>query len=313
MLRVMAIEEPTLLDSGGGTVHQARHERTHLFGPVADKWRSPVASGICAGGWACICASLALATSFSLDTAGVHIRREVERGLAQWLGWRAAPAYRIARSWPSPWRDTWCRRCGAGGMHGASLVGCVQCAHRTLPWVGVARRGDWADFVDAIADLKYRRRWDIGQHLGRQLGEVIRVEHGALLGDAVAVIPVPMARVRRMQRGIDHAAVLAKAVASTLGLPMVQALRRSPGPVQAGQSRAKRLREQMPGLQCTKAGRALPKGTVVLIDDVRTTGQTATSVCQALGCRLVLLGVVAVSDGPNASRGQAGLGHWGNP
>jgi hypothetical protein len=45
MLRVMAIEEPTLLDSGGGTVHQARHERTHLFGPVADKWRSqwPVA------------------------------------------------------------------------------------------------------------------------------------------------------------------------------------------------------------------------------------------------------------------------------
>ena len=233
---------------------------------------------------------------FAVMLNHMNLSRDIERGLAQWLGWRAAPAHRLARSWPSPWAQAWCRRCGATAVCCCTLVGCLKCQHKSVPWIAAARLGGWSAFINPIAALKYRRRWDVGLHLGRKLADVIRIEHGALLADAVAVVPVPMPWGRRMRRGIDHAAVIGKGVAQGLGLPLVKALGRGAGSTQAGQSRAIRLRARMPGVCLTRRGLQLPTGTVVLVDDVLTTGRTATTVCQALRCHSVVLAVVAVSD-----------------
>lgn len=237
------------------------------------------------------------ARGFATMLHRMELTQDIERGLAQWLGWRAAPAHRLARSWPSAWAQGWCRRCGATAAQGSTLVGCLRCHHKPMPWVAAARLGRWSQFIEPIVALKYRRRWDVGLHLGRKLAEVIRIEHGRLLSEAVAVVPVPMPRHRRMQRGVDHAAAIGIAVAKGLHLPLVQALGRRGGSTQAGQTRSLRLRARMPGLCLTRAGRQLPAGTVVLVDDVLTTGRTATTVCQALRCHCVVLAVVAVSDG----------------
>ena len=139
----------------------------------------------------------------------MRIRHAFERGLAQWLGWRSPPAHRFATSWPDPWADRWCRRCGGGAAEGSVLVGCLRCRLKSMPWAAVARLGRWTDLAEPIAALKFRRRWDVGLHLEKRLSEVLRIEHGGLLDNAVAVVLVPMPRWRRVRRGVDHAAVIA--------------------------------------------------------------------------------------------------------
>lgn len=232
----------------------------------------------------------------------------IERALAAWLGWRAPPAAWVARSWPDPWSRNWCRRCGCE-CSGTVLqetgppLGCSACLASSLPWVGVARLGDFGRLGDAIADLKYRRRWELGRHLGRRLARVAQVDFPRVARAAQAVVPMPMPGRRRRQRGIDHAAIIANAMAARLGLPMRRALVRGDGPRQTGTSRAARRRAVMPGLRLTNGSGIEPELPVVLVDDVLTTGRSCANACRALGCPTVLVAVAAVADPGRPAKG----------
>ena len=120
--------------------------------------------------------------------------------------------------------------------------------------------------------LKYDRRPSIARHLARRM----RAAGTEVLAGADILVPVPLHRSRQRERGFNQARQLAK----HLGLPVVNALRRIRStPSQADLPASKRL-ANVRGAFATRAD--VDGLTIVLVDDVATTGATLNACAAAL-------------------------------
>jgi ComF family protein len=96
------------------------------------------------------------------------------------------------------------------------------------------------------------------------------------------VVPMPLHWRRKWQRGFNQAELLARRTARRCGIPVANAVRRiRPTSAQAGLSNAQR-RENVAGAFRFKTRRAIQGRRVLLIDDVMTTGATASACALAL-------------------------------
>jgi predicted amidophosphoribosyltransferase len=91
------------------------------------------------------------------------------------------------------------------------------------------------------------------------------------------IVPVPTAPLRTRARGFDPAAEIAAALAEEAGLPLSLCLARSGIGRQLGKRRAERVGHP-PRVRTTSQ----PPRSVLLVDDVLTTGATLSSCAQAL-------------------------------
>ncbi len=114
-----------------------------------------------------------------------------------------------------------------------------------------------------------------------------------------AVTWVPASRQGSRSRGYDPGRILGRAAASAIGVPAQRLLVRRPGPNRVGSGRVERLSGPM--LRCPL--RCQP--TVLLVDDVVTTGASMAAAARALraaGATSVLGLVVAVAGDTPAIR-----------
>jgi len=96
------------------------------------------------------------------------------------------------------------------------------------------------------------------------------------------VVPMPLHWRRKWQRGFNQAELLARRTARRCGIPVANAVRRiRPTSAQAGLSNAQR-RENVAGAFRFRTRRAIQGRRVLLIDDVMTTGATASACALAL-------------------------------
>lgn len=189
----------------------------------------------------------------------------------------------------------YCPRCGRGVGPGEVVeFRCGACRDQRLPWGGFVRLGAYeGPLREAIHDFKFNRWHAVGEHLGGALGAAVaeRLRLVARVSDEpedrvlgrTVVVPVPMSAWRRSSRGIDHASVLAGAVARGAGLPMRRVLRRRHRPTQTGLSAAAR-RSNLKGAMVAggDASWAASVRVIVLVDDVTTTGSTLREACRAI-------------------------------
>jgi ComF family protein len=191
-----------------------------------------------------------------------------------------------------------CPRCA----HSAPKVtvtpdGCPQCFKLKFPWATVTRLHDYrGPIIGAVHAMKYHGRWPLAQKLAGKLA--IRVQRRNLLDPQTLVTPVPMHWLRRLSRGYNHAHVIAQSVASSLNLPCLPLLKRTRNnPAQVGLSRADRLenlKNAIAPLPIDLTGR-----TILLIDDVTTTGATLQACAKALkqaGASRIHIAVIAVAS-----------------
>jgi ComF family protein len=111
-----------------------------------------------------------------------------------------------------------------------------------------------------------------------------------------AIVPVPLYWRRRLQRGFNQAELLARGLSRRTGIPGLKALRRvRPTSTQAGLSNNGRRQNVARAFR----SRSVQGRRILLIDDVMTTGATASSCALALkqaGARRVVLLTVARVD-----------------
>jgi len=123
-----------------------------------------------------------------------------------------------------------------------------------------------------VHGLKYGDRMDLVPMIGRWM---IRAGH-ELLGDADALVPVPLHWRRRWQRGYNQAEVLARAIGRETRTPVHRLLRRIRNtPYQSAHTPAER-RASVRGAFASAGKVNLTGKVVLLIDDVLTTVATQT-------------------------------------
>lgn len=120
------------------------------------------------------------------------------------------------------------------------------------------------------------------------LGRAVRLMHRALGEDAARVdviVPVPLHWRRLLRRRYNQSALLAFGLAELLARPCMPGLLRRvrPTPPQARLSRAERLKNMRHAFAAPqKLHAALQHKTVLLVDDVVTTGATVDACARAL-------------------------------
>jgi len=125
--------------------------------------------------------------------------------------------------------------------------------------------------------LKYQNRPCYGVPLGRLMGEAFAERYPTPDG----VVPVPLHRTRRLERGYNQSATLAEGMAEALNCPSRPDLLARPYPTrsQTGLSREERWRNVRDSFS---ADPAAADGHWLLVDDVLTTGSTAVAAGQTL-------------------------------
>ena len=116
------------------------------------------------------------------------------------------------------------------------------------------------------------------------------------------VVPVPMHWRKSLDRGFNQSELLARELARKRNLPLAKALRRKrAGSVQASLSSAER-RRNVAGVFEVRSAKDIHNQRILLIDDVMTTGATASawaSVLKRAGAKSVTLLTVARVDRRN--------------
>lgn len=128
----------------------------------------------------------------------------------------------------------------------------------------------------AIHTFKYRRRRSMAGPLGELLLEALPEE--AFRCDAIMAVPLHPSRLR--ERGFNQSALLAEALAVLLNKPVLTALERTRA---TAQQVGKDRRERESNVQGAFAWRGSPPPvTVMLVDDVLSTGATMRACARAL-------------------------------
>ena len=194
-----------------------------------------------------------------------------------------------------------CPVCAGSLGPGASPSSCRDCRRVRPRFSGTVAVGRYSGVLsELVPRMKYGRRASLAWPLGELLAGTLRLWHR--LDEVEVVVPVPMCLGRRLVRGFNQAELIAEEVARRLRRPLLRtALRRaSAAAPQASLSATDRARSQKktmaPGRLSRLLGEGVRRKTVLLIDDVLTTGATASEAARALraaGARTVLVGVVA--------------------
>lgn len=173
-----------------------------------------------------------------------------------------------------------CAGCGLPFEHDRGEALCGACLAKPPPHDGVRAAVAYGEVARALVlKLKHGRRIGMARVIGRHLARSAASEPEALL------VPVPLHRWRIWRRGFNQSALLAREVARRTGQPFRTDLieRRKATPMLGGLGRTARARALRGAFAVPSENRAVLKGrTVLLVDDVYTSGATAGACAKAL-------------------------------
>lgn len=149
-----------------------------------------------------------------------------------------------------------------------------------------------SEVAQLVYDLKYHDRPDIGEDMGRLMANEFQTAH--YFDDIDLLLPVPLSRKRKRQRGYNQSELLAIGISDVTGIPVVtKALKRKHFQQSQTQLNRQERRENVSDMFLLTDDSLLKNKHVLLIDDICTTGATLTAcadvVKQVEGIRISVL------------------------
>ncbi|MBK5527178.1 ComF family protein [Pseudomonas sp. TH06] len=181
-----------------------------------------------------------------------------------------------------PWLGDHCQTC-ALPLSRAGLT-CGECLLEPPTFERVVAPWLYGFPLDSlITRFKHNAKWPFGHLLADVLGQYLHHRFDEGLPRPDALLPVPLASQRLRQRGFNQAAMLARWLSTSLGLPCEETVLRRIKDTDAQQDLDAKARKR----NLRQAFALVPDAAVqgrhlALVDDVLTTGATAQALARLL-------------------------------
>ena len=170
-------------------------------------------------------------------------------------------------------KPPWCDRCGVPGTY-------LRCKCRSTPGnlEKVRSVGPFDGWLrNAVVQFKYQGEWGRAAHLGELLASAVEQ-----LQPFDALVPVPLHPTRLRQRGFNQSLLLARSAGELLGVQVLEMLGRTRRTqAQVGLKAEERV-QNVAGAFALQPNASITGLSVVLIDDVITTGSTLSACAREL-------------------------------
>jgi ComF family protein len=187
-----------------------------------------------------------------------------------------------------------CAICGERVLSSYAVVGddgelrCPICRRVEPPFARAVAYGSYeAGLRELIHLLKYGGVRPAANVLGRMLAEAVAVLEPVFGNAAVAVVPVPLYKAKRRQRGFNQAELIARAALKCS--PMQDRLRLAEGVLQRTRDTKSQIgltshqrRANMRGAFTVARAEEIKGREVLLVDDVYTTGTTVSECARVM-------------------------------
>lgn len=177
-----------------------------------------------------------------------------------------------------------CPRCSSTvGPHLILADGCPECRAHSFAFDGAFRMGPYDGLLrETILRMKQWTGEDLAEAIARIWARRLKERLMPLVPQIV--VPVPLHWTRRWRRGFNQSEILARRLASELAIPCrpaaLQRIRATPQ--QTAQSSGGARRDNVKHAFQSRPDLDLEGKTVLLVDDVLTTGATASEAARAL-------------------------------
>jgi ComF family protein len=197
----------------------------------------------------------------------------------------------------APLASSRCTKCGASLA--LSAADCPWCRRHQLQFDAVVPLGRYGGLLRAVV-LRMKRpqheslSWSMGRLMAQSRRESLVAWH------ADYVVPVPMHWSRRLVRAVNSPDVLASCVAGELGIPCRRVLRRARKTKLQWDLRVEERFRNLRGAFELRSGYDLGGARILLVDDILTTGATASAAataCRNAGAQGVAVVVLARAEG----------------
>jgi len=175
-----------------------------------------------------------------------------------------------------------CEKCGQGvGEYSEWERRCADCQRHPVAFDQATAPLRYGSVVrDLILQLKYARQILLADLFSRELADHLATMPWMV--DVDLVQPVPLFWLRRLTRRFNQAALLAAAMAGMFGIPVTRTLHRIKHTIpQSRLSRGSRIANLRGAFRVSKPQEVEGK-TILLVDDVMTTGTTCSECARVL-------------------------------